>query len=265
MVAFSLTYLSLLVIIWVRYILFSGAFWAFIWARAPEKVVGTQLAKAPPTKATMWREARTSMAVSLIYAVPAAILIHLWKAGGTAIYAGPLALADWLWLPISLGVYLFLHDTYFYWTHRMMHHPKLYPLTHRTHHLSKQPTPWAAFSFHPWEAIISAPLIPLLAFIVPIHMGAFLFLLTLMTFNAVANHSGWEIWPRSFLDGPIGRHLITARHHNLHHTRFSRNYGLYFRFWDKWMGTDDMDGDPMTKKTMTKRKMTKGTMAERPS
>ena len=185
------------------------------------------------------------MAVSLIYAVPAAILIHTWKEGGTAIYSGPLSATDWAWMPVSLLIYLFLHDTYFYWTHRMMHHPKLYPATHRTHHLSKQPTPWAAFSFHPWEAIISAPFIPLMAFFIPIHMGVFLFLLTLMTFNAVANHSGWEIWPKQFLDGPVGRHLITARHHNLHHTKFSRNYGLYFRFWDRWMGTDDMSGDPM--------------------
>ncbi|MEM9989755.1 MAG: sterol desaturase family protein, partial [Pseudomonadota bacterium] len=84
-----------------------------------------------------------------------------------------------------------------------------------------------------------------LAFVIPMHIGVFLFLLTVMTFNAVANHSGWEIWPKRFLDGPLGRHLITARHHNLHHTRFQRNYGLYFRFWDRWMGTDDMSGDPM--------------------
>ncbi|MEM6649706.1 MAG: sterol desaturase family protein [Pseudomonadota bacterium] len=245
MIEFAITYLSMLLIIWARYILFSGIFWAAIWGRPEEKVGGTRLAKIRPPGKTMWREAKTSMAVSLIYAVPAAVLIHMWKQGGTAIYNDWSMVRDIIWAPISLLIYLALHDTYFYWTHRGMHHPKLYAATHQTHHLSKQPTPWAAFSFHPWEAVISAWFIPALAFVIPMHIGVFLFLLTLMTFNAVANHSGWEIWPKRFLDGPLGRHLITARHHNLHHTRFQRNYGLYFRFWDRWMGTDDMSGDPM--------------------
>lgn len=245
MTEFAISYAALLAIIWVRYIIIAGIFYLGIWTRPPEKVMGTQLAKDRPSNETMWREARTSMLVSLIYALPATILIEAWKNGGTAIYQNVSSPLEWLYLPVSILIFLALHDTYFYWTHRWMHHPKVYPLTHRTHHLSKQPTPWAAFSFHPWEAIISAPLIPVLAFLIPIHMGAFLVLLVLMTYNSVANHAGWEIWPRSFLDGPIGRHLITARHHNLHHTRFSRNYGLYFRFWDRWMGTDDMSGDPM--------------------
>ncbi|MGV6820866.1 MAG: sterol desaturase family protein [Parvularcula sp.] len=245
MKGFAFDYAAMLVIIWLRYILVAGIFTGLIWGRPEDKVTGTRLADRRPPRKTMWREARTSMAVSVIYALPAAILIHSWKAGGTALYNEWHGLADIIWAPISLFVYLILHDAYFYWTHRLMHVPALYPATHRTHHLSKQPTPWAAFSFHSWESVISAPFIPVLAFIIPMHIGVFLFLLTLMTFSAVANHAGWEIWPRRFLDGPVGRHLITARHHNLHHTKFSRNYGLYFRWWDQWMGTDDMSGDPM--------------------
>ena len=35
-----------------------------------------------------------------------------------------------------------------------------------------------------------------------------------------------------------GKHIITASHLNLHHTKFKGNYGLYFRFWDKVCGTD---------------------------
>ena len=38
--------------------------------------------------------------------------------------------------------------------------------------------------------------------------------------------------------GFLGRHFITAAHHNLHHTKFRCNYALYFRFWDKVMRTD---------------------------
>lgn len=243
--AFALTYVALLAIIWVRYIAVAAIFHGAIWHRPEEKVAGTRLARRRPDGKTVWREARTSMAVSLVYAVPAAVLIEAWKRGGTALYTEISGVGDILWMPLSLVLFLVLHDAYFYWTHRAMHHPRLFDATHRTHHLSKQPTPWAAFCFHPWEAILSAWFIPALAFVIPMHIGTFLVLLILMTVSSVANHAGWELWPRAFLDGPIGRHLITARHHNLHHTRFARNYGLYFRFWDRWMGTDNMSGDPM--------------------
>jgi Delta7-sterol 5-desaturase len=36
----------------------------------------------------------------------------------------------------------------------------------------------------------------------------------------------------------IGRGLIGATHHSLHHKQFKYNYGLYFTFWDKWKRTE---------------------------
>ena len=246
MTTFLTTYALMLAIIWARYGLVAGALHGFVWQRDEARVPGHRLAKHRPTRDAVWREARTSVLVSLIYALPAAVLFAAWEAGGTALYTGtPQSLAGWLYLPVSVGLYAVLHDAYFYWTHRAMHHPALYKATHHTHHVSTQPTAWASFAFSPWEALISAWFVPALAFVLPIHMGAFLTYLSLATATAVCNHAGWELVPRRFLDGPVGRHLITARHHNLHHTRFSRNYGLYFRWWDRAMGTDDMRGDPM--------------------
>ena len=61
------------------------------------------------------------------------------------------------------------------------------------HHESRPPTPWAAFSFHPYESIIGAVFLPVLALVVPIHVGAILFILTVMTVCAVLNHSGFEV------------------------------------------------------------------------
>ena len=119
-----------------------------------------------------------------------------------------------------------------------MHHRKLFKWTHEGHHRSVQPTPWASFSFDPIEAVSSAWLLPALALILPLHVGMALFVLMLMTINAVFNHAGWEVYPDKWVKGWWGRHIITASHHNLHHTRFKGNYGLYFRFWDKVCGTD---------------------------
>lgn len=242
---FWLVYVGLLVIIWGRYMIAAGGFHLYVWGRPEHRVAGTRLAQQRPRSKTVWREMRTSMATAVVYALPAAVMIFAWDRGGTRIMTEVTSAWQVLWLPLSVFVYFFLHDTYFYWTHRAMHHPWLYARTHRTHHASKQPTSWAAFCFHPWEALISAWFVPALSFVIPIHISALLVVLTVATFSSVANHAGWEVFPKRFLDSFIGRQLITARHHNLHHTRFQRNFGLYFRCWDKWMGTDDMSGDPM--------------------
>jgi sterol desaturase/sphingolipid hydroxylase (fatty acid hydroxylase superfamily) len=49
---------------------------------------------------------------------------------------------------------------------------------------------------------------------------------------------GWEMFPASWVNGWFGRHVITASHHEEHHKRYTCNYGLYFRFWDRLCGTD---------------------------
>lgn len=243
---FVKTYLWLLGPMLIRYGLLAFAVHGMFWGRQKPFSFATRLAAQPPKREHLWREAKTALAASAIYSLPAAVLIHAFFAGGTAMtLETPTTALGWLWIPGSVVTLMILHDAYFYWTHRAMHHPALYELTHHTHHISKQPSAFASFAFHPWEAIISSWFIPAVAFVLPMHFGAFLAFITIATINAVMNHAGWEVFSRSFLDGPIGRWLITARHHNLHHTKFQRNYGLYFRFWDRVMGTDDMSGDPM--------------------
>jgi len=59
----------------------------------------------------------------------------------------------------SIVLILVVHDAYFYWTHRGMHHPAVFKWFHRVHHLSVNPSPWAAMAFHPLEAIVEAGII----------------------------------------------------------------------------------------------------------
>ncbi|MBI1392845.1 MAG: fatty acid hydroxylase [Alphaproteobacteria bacterium] len=235
---FPAIYLQIATIIWARYFVIAGAFMFLLWGRPPEKVSATRLAARRPTRPEFQHEITMSIISSAIYAIAGALVFLAWQAGGTAIYADIGGVAGIAYIPASILFYLFLHDTYFYWTHRAMHTPALFRATHLTHHKSRQPTAWAAFSFHPWEAAISAWLLPLTTFFVPIHEGAVLFLLVFMTYCSVANHAGWEVLPRRWLETPVGRRLITASHHNVHHTNYRTNYGLYFRFWDLLCGTD---------------------------
>jgi len=240
--ALLVTFIGLSAIIAIRYAMISGLFYWLLWGRPVERVGAIKLMHGHPAPGAVGREIRWSLWSSFIYAAPAAIVIELWKLGGTAVYTDLDAYPLW-YVPVSVFLYLFLHDTYFYWTHRAMHHRRLFPVVHRVHHESRPPTPWAAFSFHPWESVVGAIFLPVLALVLPIHVGAALFILTLMTLAAVLNHSGWEILPRWWLKAWPGRNLITAAHHDLHHKNPRTNYGLYFRWWDKWMGTDRMENE----------------------
>ena len=231
------TYLAFTAIIIARYFAIVWPIHHMLWKRNPRKA--RRLSKREPTRETIRNEIRLSVISAFIYALPAAVVLEIWKAGGSAMYSStPETALGWLWLPISGLIYLFVQDTWFYFTHRIMHHRKLFAHTHAGHHRSVQPTPWASFSFDPIEAVSSAWLLPVLALVLPIHVGVALLILMLMTINSVFNHAGWEVYPDSWIKGWWGRHIITASHHNLHHTKFKGNYGLYFRFWDKICGTD---------------------------
>ena len=58
-----------------------------------------------------------------------------------------------LYFVLAFPLMLLMHDTYFYWAHRLMHHPWLFKKIHLVHHKSTNPSPWAAYAFHPFEAI----------------------------------------------------------------------------------------------------------------
>lgn len=223
------------VIVGVRYLIASGGFALATRLRQPGLYRGLDRQIA--------REIAWSLASAFIYGIPAGVVAWGWQARGwTKIYSDMDSYPLW-YLPLSVIVYLAVHDTWFYWTHRWMHRPKLFRIAHAVHHASRPPTAWAAMSFHPWEALTGAVVIPALVLVVPIHVGALAVVLSIMTVMGVSNHMGWEMFPRALVRGPAGRWLITATHHQRHHDFYNCNYGLYFRVWDRLCGTDKGLGD----------------------
>ena len=151
------------------------------------------------------REIGWSLASAAIYGVPAGIVAWGWQERGwTRIYSDAAAYPLW-WLPVSVLAYLLLHDTWFYWTHRLMHRPWWFRRMHAVHHASRPPTAWAAMSFHPWEALSGALVIPLLVFVVPIHVAMLGVVLAIMTLMGVTNHMGWEMFPDAHRSGSAGQ------------------------------------------------------------
>ena len=228
--AITFSAVAMTAIVAVRYIATSGLF-AWLTRRVRP---GFYDGLAPQ----MRREIRWSLASAAIYGVPAGIVAWGWDTQGwTRIYTNWSALPLW-YLPLSVLLYLLVHDTWFYWTHRWMHRPREFRLAHAVHHASRPPTAWAAMSFHPLEAITGAVVIPALVFVIPIHVAMLGVVLLVMTVMGVTNHMGWEMFPRWLVHSRVGQWLITASHHQLHHERYSCNYGLYFRFWDRICKTD---------------------------
>lgn len=149
----------------------------------------------------------------------------------------------WAYWFLSIFLMILMHDTYFYFAHRAMHHPKLFKLFHLTHHKSVNPSPWAAYAFHPLEAVVEAAIIYPIVFLIPYHYSAIMVFLVFMMVYNVYGHLGYELYPKGFNKHPIGKWLNTSVNHNQHHKHFDGNYGLYFLFWDRILGTIREDYD----------------------
>lgn len=184
------------------------------------------------------REIWYSFLGAIIFALAGTIMLICWQRGYTQLYT-TLSIWDLVWLPVGYVLSLFIHETYYYWLHRWMHQPKVFHRFHHTHHNSLFTSSFTSFSFHPIEAVLQAVFLPVLVLVVPMHFFVLIALLVTMSVTAVINHAGVEVYPSSVIKSPAAKWIIGATHHDLHHLRYRCNYGLYFTFWDQWMGTEE--------------------------
>lgn len=226
---FLLSLVTVTLIVIVRYFAVSG-FFAF--------VSKSQTRDDPALRTQMRMERAYSLASCGVYGMFTGATLWAWSVFGVGKIYGALDAYPLWWALISVPVYLVMHDTYFYWTHRWTHRPRVYRAIHYVHHKSHPPTAWAAMSFHLGESVLGAIFIPLITLLVPIHVIGLAIVATIASLFGTTNHLGWEIFPSNFVKSRVGKHLITASHHEQHHRKNKGNYALYFRFWDKMCGTD---------------------------
>ncbi len=238
--SFSLLTGLLFAIVFLRYLFISGVFhFVFYWAFRNEfenRLINGDI----KNKSQVISEIKWSAITSFLFAVSGTVMVILWQSDNTALYIEINEYPLW-YLPISLTIALFLHETYYYWLHRWMHIPKVYRVMHKVHHDSVETTSLTSFSFHPLESVLQAIIIPLIVFLLPMNIYVLLVILVIMTISGTLNHAGVELYPHNFHKHWLGKWLIGATHHDLHHKKFRCNYGLYFTFWDKWMGTESED------------------------
>jgi lathosterol oxidase len=192
------------------------------------------------TRADVSREIAASLRSALVFSLLGAGLVVLAQQGCVTIYRG-FDQAGPTYLILSLALMLVAHDAYFYWTHRAMHHPRLFSLFHRTHHLSRMPTVWAAYSFSVPEAIVQGAFVPLFVAVVPVHSLTLFIFVAVQIVRNVMGHCGTELHPAVFAPGRWLGWNNTTTYHDLHHETGRGNYSLYFRWWDQLMGTEHPD------------------------
>ena len=223
-----------------RYLITAGLFSLIIWAfwRGHYAARKIQTRKAAPED--YQREVLVSLRTALIFSATGFGMYVAYKSGWLTIYQdftvkGPLYFA------VTLVAMILAQDAYFYWTHRAMHHPRLFRTFHWTHHKSKTPTPWAAYAFDVPEALVIVAFVPLWAALVPMHDLAIFTFVTWQIVRNVMGHAGVEMHPVSGKPSALFGWWNTTTHHDLHHQHGRSNYGLYFTWWDRWMGTEHPD------------------------
>jgi lathosterol oxidase len=193
-----------------------------------------------PGAAAIRREMTYSLGTVLVFAGLNGLVLALVVSGRSDIYSDPMA-HGLLWLVASLPLLIVWQDFYFYWTHRLMHTRWLFRHVHGVHHRSRHPSPWAAYAFHPIEALNNSVMLLIPLATLPMNEGVlFLFWLHQIVRNTVG-HAAVETMPGGFARHAFWGQFITTTHHHLHHETARGNYGLWFTWWDRWGGTERPD------------------------
>ncbi len=219
----------------LRYLIFAGTTFLLFWVIFRRRLLHRLIQRKFPEASNLRREFFFSMSSVTIFSLIGVGVFFGIKNGYGQMYFN-ISEYGWLYFFLSIVLCVLIHDAYFYFTHRLMHHPAIFRRVHLVHHRSTNPSPWAAYAFHPLEAVIQGLIGPLLVLLIPIHPIALLsFAIFQITYN-VFGHLSFELFPKGFTKSFLFWHNSTT-HHNMHHKFFDCHYSIYFNWWDRLFGT----------------------------
>jgi Delta7-sterol 5-desaturase len=221
----------------LRYVIGAGGVYLVVNTVLGRKLAQRKIRDKNPPKGQIKREILSSLRTALIFAIVGFAIVFgtelglFWLYFDVADYGLP-------YMAASTLLMIVLHDGYFYFSHRFLHRPKVFRAAHKLHHKSNNPTPFTAYAFNFGEAVANAGFLPLLLLVMPLHpLAIFIFTNHMILRNAMG-HSGFELFPARRDGRPMFDWMTTVTHHDIHHAQAGYNFGLYFTWWDRLMGTE---------------------------
>jgi lathosterol oxidase len=224
----------------IRYFIIAGIPFLIFYLAFAQRLKKFKIQQKSASTKDFVREVWHSLQSTFVFAIVTVAILFTPLRQYTLVYQNIHEFPIW-YIGIGLVVSLLIHDTYFYWMHRLLHHKMIFKRAHVVHHQSTNPSPWTSYSFHLFEAVTEGLVLVPIVFLLPIHP------ITIMLFAVVGfainvyGHLGYEITPKWFRHTWLFEVFNTSVHHNLHHSKFKGNFGLYLRFWDRVMKTEHPD------------------------
>jgi len=236
----------------MEYLAFAGTVFLVLYIWKKRKYWHLKIQQKFPEHKHIYREMVYSFTTVIIFGM---VILPVWWATEhnlTLVYR-PLNKYGYFYYIFSILIMIVLHDTYYYWTHRLLHWKKIFRYVHKTHHLSLNPTPFSAYALHPVEALLDVSIIPIIVFTIPYHASAVTIFSAYTLGMNVAGHTGFEFFPSGFTKHKWFRWHNTPTHHNMHHRYVKYNFSIYFNFWDRVMKTNHPNYDNTFEKVIEQR------------
>lgn len=181
----------------------------------------------------VWREIKYAMTSLPCISIPTVALFFFEVRGYSKLYDNvsdtPMG---WPGIFFSMMSFLLFTDMCIYWTHRFLHHKRIYKHFHKPHHVWKIPSPFASHAFHPVDGFLQGLPYHIYPFLFPLHKVLYLGLYVFVNIWTISIHDGDYRVP-----GPLIKAINGAAHHTDHHLFFDYNYGQYFTLWDRLGGS----------------------------
>ncbi|MEM7255636.1 MAG: sterol desaturase family protein [Pseudomonadota bacterium] len=195
----------------------------------PHFGIGALIESRPLAPHQIRHEIARSLVSIGVFAIYGVVTVWAERWGGVTIDWSP----SWTTIVVNLALLTLWNEVHFYICHRLLHTRWLYHRVHYVHHRSIVPTPFSTFSFHWFEATMLSSVMILLLLVWPLDIVTVaVFPMVSLVANSIG-HMNYAVFP----DKSLEDFFAACQRHTAHHTRWVGNYGFYFPWIDRLLGT----------------------------